>query len=700
MLKKIKTEKLQDFSGASWIDAPFHGNIRFVRKISLETELDCDVSFAAVPCFRIEIDGFFAGESDLQYTRDRIFLESFHLQLAPGIHEIEVLVLDYENFKYAPLSRMRRAIGFFCLAEGSAADILNTGKSAWLCREESRISYEIQNIPFFQCVAGCMKMDLSIPKSEKLFPPLAREPGVDAWSFRQTEMDSRRLSPSLLPPFENRIIPNIRIRHVDFLPEGVYSSAHEQKCQDIFEIPAHSVRRILLEFDDYYCTKYAFQTSGGRGSEIRISWAEGLYDPQNRKGNRDQIEGKTFNGLCDRFFPGDSGIGCFFIMDYRAGKYVEIFVHTGAFPLKMTCPEFRESRYPMERKDHLPCAVKRFEPILKKAFRTLQMCAHDTLMDCPYYEQLMYAGDGRLQLLAAYAAAKDLRLADHAMLLWSEGLRSEGLFQSLYPARTCQIIPGFSLLYIAAVSDYIRYRNQKEVTDRIFPMALRSLMAWEDMRDSETGVIAVKRGWLFADWAKDWEQGRPPVSKDGVSGFFNALYLYTLYEFAEACGTRGEPELESRFRRIADELYPKIESVFFRAKTNLFSDLPDEDLYSEHTNSLMLLSGKLSEGMLARIEEALFNPKVPVKKATVYFTFYPMLAALKMKNMKAFAEYFSPWLEMEKLGLCTLLESPEPSRSDCHGWSAHPLYLFSLLDKEDWKNFSAHLKKNGNAADE
>ena len=38
------------------------------------------------------------------------------------------------------------------------------------------------------------------------------------------------------------------------------------------------------------------------------------------------------------------------------------------------------------------------------ALRTLEMCSHDTSMDCPYYERLNYVGDTRLQSLVAYAA--------------------------------------------------------------------------------------------------------------------------------------------------------------------------------------------------------------------------------------------------------------------------------------------------------
>jgi len=36
----------------------------------------------------------------------------------------------------------------------------------------------------------------------------------------------------------------------------------------------------------------------------------------------------------------------------------------------------------------------------------------------------------------------------------------------------------------------------------------------------------------------------------------------------------------------------------------------------------------------------------------------------------------TPWRDMLKIGLTTFAEKPEPARSDCHAWSASPLYDF------------------------
>jgi alpha-L-rhamnosidase len=45
-------------------------------------------------------------------------------------------------------------------------------------------------------------------------------------------------------------------------------------------------------------------------------------------------------------------------------------------------------------------------------------------------------------------------------------------------------------------------------------------------------------------------------------------------------------------------------------------------------------------------------------------------------EMDAFFSHLAFWFDLSALGFKTVLESPEPSRSDCHAWGAHPIYHY------------------------
>jgi hypothetical protein len=59
-------------------------------------------------------------------------------------------------------------------------------------------------------------------------------------------------------------------------------------------------------------------------------------------------------------------------------------------------------------------------------------------------------------------------------------------------------------------------------------------------------------------------------------------------------------------------------------------------------------------------------------ECTYYFSYYKHLALMT----DDYFEQLKPWRDMIENGLTTFAENPEPTRSDCHAWSAHPLLGF------------------------
>jgi alpha-L-rhamnosidase len=63
------------------------------------------------------------------------------------------------------------------------------------------------------------------------------------------------------------------------------------------------------------------------------------------------------------------------------------------------------------------------------------MNAHETYSDCPYWEQLQYLGDTRIQALISYVDFGDDRLARQALDAYDKSRIADGLTQSRYPER-------------------------------------------------------------------------------------------------------------------------------------------------------------------------------------------------------------------------------------------------------------------------
>jgi alpha-L-rhamnosidase len=66
-------------------------------------------------------------------------------------------------------------------------------------------------------------------------------------------------------------------------------------------------------------------------------------------------------------------------------------------------------------------------------WRTAQLCAGETYFDCPYYEQLQYEGDTRIQSLISLYVTGDDRLMRKAILDFYHSRVPEGLTQGRYP---------------------------------------------------------------------------------------------------------------------------------------------------------------------------------------------------------------------------------------------------------------------------
>ena len=156
---------------------------------------------------------------------------------------------------------------------------------------------------------------------------------------------------------------------------------------------------------------------------------------------------------------------------------------------------------------------------------------------------------------------------------------------------------------------------------------------------------------------------------------FNWHLIYTLGLAIRLEEWVGESFLAQRWQHWREVLVTAVKTTFWNETHGLFADDLAHTHFSEHSQCLALLSGALSGEQATRVAHGLLHDP-SLTSTTIYFSHY-LFETYRLLNQPApFFDRLALWFELPNYGFKTTPEQPEPSRSDCHGWGAHPLYHF------------------------
>jgi hypothetical protein len=437
-------------------------------------------------------------------------------------------------------------------------------------------------------------------------------------------------------------------------------------------VPAQT-RAVLLLDQEHLTNAFAvLEASGGAGTRLAIVYAEALKDARGDKGNRNEIEGKTLTGVRDEFLLDGGARRRFQTLWFRTYRYVQLEIQTADEALRLHDLHGIFVAYPFELKAKFTSDLPWLAEMWKMNWRGARLCAWETYFDTPYYEQLQYVGDTRIQALITLAMSDDDRLVRQAIEHFDLSRGPEGLTASRYPSDPSQFIPTFSLLWIAMLHDYWMHRDAVEYIRGFLP-GVRGVLAWFEERIDGTGMIGPLAWWPYVDWANEWQAGVPPGGRTGHSTVISLQFVYALQRAAALENALGLPAQAARYRDLAQVVRDAARARTWNPERRLFRDAPGADSYSQQANVMAVLAdavGKSDQTDL--IERVLTDPSLT--QSSYYFSFYQLEALLKAGLGDRYIEQLAPWRGMLALGLTTTPERPEPTRSDSHAWSAHPNY--------------------------
>lgn len=478
-------------------------------------------------------------------------------------------------------------------------------------------------------------------------------------------------------------------------------------------VPANT-RAVFLLDNGVLTNAYPELTvSRGRGATVTLAYAEALVDAKGKKGNRNEIAGRTLLGFEDQYVADGADRRTFRPLWFRTYRYVQVTVETKAEPLVLDDLVGQFTGYPFEQRAQFTAnastapadrpgastpgastpADTSLSAIWNVGWRTARLCAGETYFDCPYYEQLQYVGDTRVQSLISLYVTGDDRLMRKAITDYDHSRFNDGLTQSRYPSADFQVIPTFSLFWVCMIHDYWMHRQDDAFVKSMLPGIL-GVLNWHENRLTLQGLNGPLAWWNFVDWAWPWTEetrigGVPPGVRDG-SSVLTLQQAYTYQRAADLLGHYGQNERAEHYRELARRLNKAVYSLCWDADRGLLADTPvgrtpvgrtsTKKTFSQHANILAVLTNAVPIAQQATVLQKTMTDRNggpdSLTKATFYFKFYLFEALKKTGLGDQLVPQLKPWRDMLALGLTTFAENPEPTRSDCHAWSASPLYEF------------------------
>lgn len=655
-------------------------------------------------------DGTFVSRGPNRSTVENWQYNTYEIDgLKPGRHILEATVWRIGD--KSPLAQLSWRGGFILKANEAYDERLTTGVAKWKVGKLSGIEpagaddgawgtgsqWKITG-------SGIVVAEPSAWTDAEVVRDVAGQKGPHIYGARTKGW---MLFPSQIPDqIENSVTPGrvVAATHeAGWRANHVYTEA-ETKAPEVkafndflagkttrFTVPARTKLQLAWNLGRYICAYPEVDLGAAKGARFSWNWTEAShrgtdYLKGGEPGARDAIIGRYLGGFGDTFIPDAVKGGTFTTPWFRCGKWCRLDIETGDEPLHILDISLTESRYPLEMesafasKDDASLA-----DIRRISARAMQMCCHEMLFDCPFYEQQMYPGDTRVQLNVISAMSRDDRMIKRAIELYDLGTRDDGQCPFNWPTRGTQEGATYTLCYLLMYGDYAMNHADRAWLRARLP-GLRKSMSGMELYENADGLLENLPGWSFMDWVVGWDwDGTAPGGRfgDGVNAEANLLWVLAMKSAALTERALGH-ELQARYwDEKREKLAAKIVETFWCAERGLFASTPKKRDFSEHAQCLALLGDVLP----ADKAEVCFRHLISdddLKRCTVYFSYYLFETYFKFGRGDLFLKRLDLWRDYVKKGLTTTQESPDwtdekggqhESRSDCHAWGAHPIWF-------------------------
>ena len=666
---------------ASWICDPGsspsgYGVYHFRKTFSLpEKPVKFVVNISADNRYRLYVNGEEACWGPARGDLNRWYYETVDIAplLVSGDNVLAVAV--WNTGAQSPAAQISHRSGLIVQGDTSAEDLVNSDGSWLVCRDTAYAPLfnfpEAGYLGIHDRIDGrvypwgwqCPEFDDSGWHAASV---LSRGKTYGAWGYGEIDWTLTARDIPMMEETRQRFHSIRRYEGLPYMTDFISGEAP-------LSVPARTRCSVLLDQGQLTTAYPCLRIGGGRDSRIRATYAEALFDDRG-KGDRNETDGRVIRGFSDEFIADGADGRTFSPLWFKTYRYVQLDIETEEEPLVIEDFYGIYTGYPFEVRGSFTSDDRSLDTIWETGWHTARLCAHETYFDCPYYEQLQYAGDTRIQALISLYVSGDDRLVRKAIRMFDLSRSYEGITGSRYPSRIPQYIPPFSLYWVSMIRDYWMHRSDDAFVSEFLP-GIRSVMDWFVRQiDPQTGLL--RSGlphWNFTDWAVSWRWGVAPESETSGSAVTTLHLASALRDAAELMTYFGKENDAREYASLSRELASRVYESCWDARRKLLRDYIGSPTYSQHAN----IMGILTDAIPKKDQRGVFETIVgdtSVTQTTFYYKFYLIRALKKVGLADRYVDMLGPWQAMIDIGLTTFAETPEPTRSDCHAWSSSPNY--------------------------
>lgn len=483
---------------------------------------------------------------------------------------------------------------------------------------------------------------------------------------------------SVLPLFQ-RPIPLLKEQD----REIPFAYAFEPEYQDLCEVIAapHSVKEFTLNCRDLLNAFMRYTFDGGRDAKVTFTYFERFVDAGEEKKTNfdstvvrdDAVKGVIPAGQRDTIILDGEHL-CYEPFWFRTMRFLKIRIETADEEVRMSPVHALVTGYPLETDTEVHSSVSWVETLYDMCVRTLRGCMMDAYMDCPFYEQMQYPMDTRLQSLFTYVCSSDTRLARKALEDFHSSLTPYGYVQGRAPSGYQQIISTFSVYYVQMILEYYRQTGDVSVL-KAYRADVDRILETFAQKEGRSGLAENLDYWEFVDWQSDWGElfGRPRASLSGPSAVINLMYAQALEAGAQINENSGRPGMAQEYRKRKEHILSIVKELCWDPGKGLLKEGPDLEQYCQYTQARAVLLDLFRGEEAKEIMRKTFLDKdvLPCNFSTSFELFR---AVEKAECYKLGYEKLQEWIQLIDEHCLTCPETPHASRSECHGWSALPMY--------------------------